>query len=373
MKNQLVVIQPTPFCNINCRYCYLPQRTLSRRMSNATLAQIFQVLCASPFLKDELTCIWHAGEPLVLSIDFYRQAFLLQQQYNVNGLHISNAFQTNATLITQQWCDFIREHDIHVGVSIDGPQYLHDAQRVDRKNRGTFERVLKGIALLRANDIPYSAIAVVTGETVHYPDEFWHFFAELQPSRLGLNPEEVEGCNRHSSLHTLAGIEQYKRFLQRLLSLNEQSQSPLPIREFDTLLAKIQAGQVANNAGTNTPMSILNFDYEGNISTFSPELLSFTHPVYGRFTFGNVFTTQLEDILQDGKFVPMYAAIQRGIASCRESCDYFALCGGGAPSNKLHENGSFDSTETHACRLRIKITTDVLLEHLEQRYKVATA
>ncbi len=373
MKTKLIVIQPTPFCNINCRYCYLPHRSVNRQIHVTTLEQIFKVLFSSAFIEDGASILWHAGEPLVLPIDFYRQAFHIQQKWNAQGVHISNSFQTNATLITQEWCDFILEYGIRIGVSIDGPAYLHDAHRVDRKNRGTFERVMQGIALLRKNNIPYTAIAVVTGDTVKHPDEFWHFFQEIQPTRLGLNPEEVEGCNERSSLHTSVGIERYKRFLQRLVVLSAHSPSFMPIREFDGLLQLIQSGQTRTQADTNTPMTILSFDYAGNISTFSPELLSFTHPVYGRFVFGNVFDTSLEDIFAHEKFVQIHSLIQQGITKCQESCAYFSLCGGGAPSNKLHENGTFDSTETNACRLRIQVTTDVLLACLEERYYISSS
>ncbi len=371
MKTKLVVIQPTPFCNINCRYCYLPHRSVNKRIAVTTIEQIFKVLFSSSFIEDRVTVLWHAGEPLVLPVDFYRQAFQIQREWNARDVHISNSFQTNATLITQEWCDFILEHGIRIGVSIDGPAYLHDAHRVDRKDRGTFERVMRGIALLRKNDIPYTAIAVVTGETVQHPDEFWQFFQEIQPTRLGLNPEEVEGCNEHSSLHTPAGIEQYKRFLHRLIALNAQSPSFVPIREVDVLLQRIQSGQARKQLDTNTPAAILSFDYAGNVSTFSPELLSFTHPVYGSFAFGNVFDTTLEDIFVREKFVKVHSSIQQGITKCQESCEYFSLCGGGAASNKLHENGTFDSAETNACRLRIQVTTDVLLTCLEERYHIS--
>jgi len=342
-------------------------------MQIATLEQIFKVLFSSGFIENSIPILWHAGEPLILPVDFYQQAFHIQQKWNTQDAHITNSFQTNATLITQEWCDFILEHGIRIGVSIDGPAYLHDAHRVDRKNRGTFERVMQGIALLRKNNIPYTAIAVVTSDTVQHPDEFWRFFQEIQPARLGLNPEEVEGCNERSSLHTLAGIEQYKYFLQRLLILNGQSPSAVPIREVDVLLQRIQLGQARAQTDTNTPMAILSFDYEGNISTFSPELLSSTHPVHSKFTFGNVFHITLEDIFTQENFVKVHSSIQQGIMKCQQSCAYFSLCGGGAPSNKLHENGTFDSTETNACRLRIKVTTDVLLDYLEERYYLTSS
>jgi len=372
VKTKLVVIQPTPFCNINCRYCYLAHRSVSRRMDFRTLEQVFKVLFSSSFIKDSLSISWHAGEPLVLPVDFYQQAFRIQEKWNLQDIKITHSFQTNATLITQEWCDFILEHNIRIGISIDGPAYLHDAHRIDRKNRGTFEHVMRGISLLRKNNIPYTAIAVVTSDTVQHPDEFWRFFQEIQPTRLGLNPEEVEGCNERSSLHTTPGIERYKRFLQRLVALNAQSSSPVPIREVDVLLQRIESAQMRIQTDTNTPIAILSFDYEGNISTFSPELLSSTHPAYSNFTFGNVFHITLEDIFAQENFLQIHSSIQKGILKCRESCEYFSLCGGGAPSNKLHENGTFDSAETNACRLRIKVTTDVLLEYLEEHYHLTS-
>ncbi len=92
------------------------------------------------------------------------------------------------------------------------------------------------------------------------------------------------------------------------------------------------------------------------------------HPAYGKFTFGNVFHNTLEDITSDPKFIAVHEQIQRGVARCQATCAYFAFCGGGHPSNKISENGTFDSTETLACRLKVQAATDALLEHLEEKY-----
>ena len=368
VDTQLVIIQPTSFCNINCRYCYLPHRASTRRISPETLSQIFKVLFSSPLVSDDILFVWHAGEPLILPISFYERAFELQRRWNVNGLRVSNAFQTNATLITQTWCQFFRTYDAHVGVSLDGPRHMHDANRVDKIGRGTFDRVMRGIELLRLNHVNYSVIAVVTKDSVQYPEDFWEFFANLHPAHLGLNPEEAEGVNVWASLRTEEDIQHYKEFLKRLLELNEQSPNPLSIREVDMFMKHILLGTSRTYVQMNVPMSILSFDCDGNISTFAPELLTMSHHIYKDFIFGNVFEGTLEDICSHPKFVEVNAQIQQGVARCRETCDYFAFCGGGSPSNKLHENGTFDSTETTACRLRIKVTTDVLLEHLETKY-----
>lgn len=368
MKTQLVVIQPTSFCNINCRYCYLPHRATSRRISAETLSRIFETLFTSPFVDDELLFLWHAGEPLTLPIRFYEQAFALQRQWNTRSVRISNAFQTNGVLLTDAWCQFIKTHDVHLGVSIDGPQQIHDANRVDKAGRGTFERVQRGLSLLRTHGIDYTVISVVTKDAIDHPDEFWQCFAELRPVRLGLNPEEVEGVNRRSSLETEEDIRRYRGFFKRLVELNEESEHPLSIREINASLNQVLFGRVHDHTTMNVPMTILSFDCDGNISTFAPELLTTTHPAYGNFVFGNVFEGTLEDMSVSAKLEEVNAEIQRGVAQCRTSCRYFDFCGGGSPSNKLHENGRFDSAETTACRLKIQVTTDVVLEHLEGKY-----
>jgi uncharacterized protein len=371
VKTQLVVIQPTSFCNINCRYCYLPDRALPRRISLETLSQIFCAFFSSSFVSDHVVFVWHAGEPLVLPIGFYQRAFELQQHWNSNGVQVTNSFQTNATLITQKWCQFFKAYDVHIGVSLDGPRYMHDAHRVDRAGRGTFDRVLRGIELLQENDISYSVIAVVTKDSIEHPDDFWQFFADLHPASLGLNPEETEGINEDASLKTEEDIDRYRQFFRRLLILNGESQTPLSIREIDNSMRHIRSASPQILSHTNVPMAILSFDCNGNASTFSPELLTMSHHAYDTFIFGNVFEGTLEDIYNHPKFIAVDAEIQQGVARCRETCEYFAFCGGGSPSNKLYENGTFDSTETVACRLRVKATMDMLLEYLEEKYYIA--
>jgi uncharacterized protein len=149
------------------------------------------------------------------------------------------------------------------------------------------------------------------------------------------------------------------------------------VRELDRVINLIKyTSKYADRkveAQENEPLAILNFDYEGNISTFSPELLAMTHPHYGNFTFTNVFEGTLEDMLTAQKFVDMNTQIRRGVSRCRESCQYFTFCGGGAPSNKLWENNAFDSTETMRCRLSKQATVDAVLDYLEGKYALSSA
>src|SRR5262249_22206487 len=134
---ELLVLQPTPFCNINCSYCYLPNRQSTKRMSADTLARIFQWVFDSGLAREPFTLLWHAGEPLVLPVSFYEAAGELLRRHNVANVPVLQSFQTNATLLDAAWCAFLRGPDIHLGVSVDGPDFLHDRHRRTRQGRGT--------------------------------------------------------------------------------------------------------------------------------------------------------------------------------------------------------------------------------------------
>lgn len=371
-ETELLIIQPTPFCNINCRYCYLPERAVKKRIDLETVARIGEVFFASPYAGEAVTIVWHAGEPLIQPIHFYEQALRCLREQNVRDVHIEHYIQTNATLITQEWCDFFRREQIQVGVSLDGPQAIHDASRVDRKGSGTFERTLRGVHLLQQNAIPFSIIAVITQHSLPYAQEMWRFFAEIGPRRLCLNPEEQEGVHRLSPLHNEESIRRYRQFLQVFLACNAQAARPLNIREFETIQARVQSGRPWARSQTNVPGAIFSFDCDGNVSTFSPEMLTMLFPGPGTFHFGNVFTHTLTEVLGSQKCLEVQAAIQRGTRRCLHTCEYFLFCGGGFPANKLSEHQTFDASETHACRLRVKVTADVVLDHLEERYHLTT-
>ena len=167
---QLVVVQPTPFCNINCRYCYLPDRSNKAVVAEETIANLFSQLFASGWVQDGVSVVWHAGEPMVLPIDFYRQTFQLIDRLKPAELALTHAFQTNGTLIDDAWCEFFAEQRINVGVSVDGPQRLHDVNRRTRAGRGTFDRTIAGIRRLRERGVPFHVISVLSAESLAAPN-----------------------------------------------------------------------------------------------------------------------------------------------------------------------------------------------------------
>src|SRR5450432_3802479 len=102
----LLVIQPTPFCNINCAYCYLPDRSNSGKVTAKIIAEMADCLILENLVGTDLSIVWHAGEPMVLPPSFYRILFdLLRSKFDAKGVSIHHSIQTNGTLITQEWCD----------------------------------------------------------------------------------------------------------------------------------------------------------------------------------------------------------------------------------------------------------------------------
>src|SRR5438132_13119431 len=71
---QLLILQPTPFCNIDCDYCYLPDRDSKARMSPEVLRAAIDRVFESGLAGEGFTVVWHAGEPLVLGTEWYDEA-----------------------------------------------------------------------------------------------------------------------------------------------------------------------------------------------------------------------------------------------------------------------------------------------------------
>ena len=119
-----------------------------------TLRNLFSQVFASGWVRDGLSVVWHAGEPTVLPIAFYRDAFAMVESLRPHDLPVVHSFQTNGTLIDEAWCAFFAEAKVNLGVSIDGPRHLHDRNRLTRSGRGTFDRTIAGIRLLRRLGVP---------------------------------------------------------------------------------------------------------------------------------------------------------------------------------------------------------------------------
>ena len=369
---QLLVVQPTPFCNIDCRYCYLPDRANKAVVAEETLQNLFRQVFASGWAQEGLSVVWHAGEPMVLPIEFYRRAFAMIDGLKPAGLSVKHSFQTNGTLIDDAWCAFIAETGIAIGVSVDGPQHLHDRNRVTRAGRGTFDKTVAGIRCLRRHGVPFHVISVLTTESLTAPREMFDFYLAEGIEHVCFNVEESEGEHRSASFAEIGIEDAYYRFLSEFWRLSAAHPGRLSfIREIDDAQRNIfrpRDGAFFNQLAT--PFAITSMDWTGNIATFSPELLGLKNPLYDDFILGNINRDRLVDLAERPLLARMRADIDAGIALCREGCKYFSVCGGGEPVNKLFENGSFATTETTYCRMTKMRATDLVLDRLERMPEV---
>ncbi len=370
LQTRLLVLQPTPFCNIDCSYCYLPARDDRSRMTVETVDAVAQRLLDDGLVGDELAVVWHAGEPLAVPPAFYEAAFAALAQRLGAHTRLQQCIQTNATLIDDAWCELFVRHRVKLGISIDGPADLHDRHRRTRNGRGTHAQVMRGVAQLQAHGIPFHAIAVVTAATLPQAEAFARFFIELGATELGLNFDEAEGANPRSSL---AGQEDaHAAFLRALLphmqagrlALRELAQAfrlvaqPLPTYRW--------AGADWPHNEQVLPFALLNVAWNGDFGTFSPELLGQATVGHGGgFTIGNVHRTGLFEAARGPAFARLWQPIRAGVELCRESCAHHFVCGGGSPVNKLYECGSLAAGETLYCRTMVKRPFDIALESLE--------
>src|SRR5271170_5259922 len=360
---ETVVVQPTPFCNINCTYCYLPQRDVKTVMQQSTIATLFAKIFASGWMAQGLTVIWHAGEPLVVPISFYQQAFAAIEALRPPTSQLRHSFQTNGMLITPGWCDLFKQWDVGVGVSIDGPKHIHDAHRVTRSGRGTFDKTIAGIRMLQRECVPFHVISVLSQQGMNAPREMLDFYLSEGIEDVCFNVEESEGDHVSGLFAADDAQESFRRFLSEFWKMSRQSGRIRFIREVDGMLPRVFRPEqsVMRNAQVE-PFGMMNVDCHGNVSSFSPELLGLKNGNYGDFIVGNILTDSLEDMRCSRSMSAMARDIAAGVEACRKNCEYFSVCGGGAPVNKLAENTSFTGTRTSFCRLTQMVPIDLILD-----------
>jgi uncharacterized protein len=365
---QLLVVQPTPFCNLDCSYCYLPDRDNRKVMASSTLETLARKVFAAHLPAPQLSVVWHAGEPLVVSITWFGEAFASIARHCPPGINVTYHFQTNGVLIDDRWCDFIQAHPVRIGVSIDGPAWLHDRHRKTRNGDGTHARVMKGIERLKAHSIPFHVICVLTRESLEHPDAIVDFFADLGCAELCFNIEEVEADHRTSSLQGGEIELAFRAFFDRAIERSCQTPAAMRVREIDGVLGALRDPSFGNARGNsqNEPGRILSVAWDGSFNTYSPELLGQRHPQLGTLSLGNVLHDDLVPAADHPLFERIDAEIREGIERCRAECKHFDFCGGGAPANKLGERGHFACTETMYCRLTQKAVTDCVLSALER-------
>ena len=180
-------------CNLDCHYCYYLQKeslypeTESFRMPYDLLEDyIIQQIEIAP--EPEINFFWHGGEPTILGLDYFRKIIELQRKHQPQGVHITNSIQTNGVLINEEWCRFFAAEGFAVGISIDGPQALHDQYRVTKGQKPTHKQVMQGYRFLRQHKIPVDILCVVHAQNMQHPLQVYRFFKEIKAQYISFIP-----------------------------------------------------------------------------------------------------------------------------------------------------------------------------------------
>ena len=337
-----VIMQPTSLCNLDCAYCYLPHRAVDRRMPVQVAEAVARSVNEWAARVPRFSVVWHGGEPLAAG-----RSHLAALMAPFEG--VEHHVQTNATLIDDEWCAFLREHDVRVGLSVDGPPDLN-RQRTDRGGHEAYPRIMRGIAALRAAAIPFAVLCVLSDPRPGLAERLYAFFLELGCYALGINVEEREGVNTRDTSHPAGAV----RAFWAELTAAWRADPRIELREVEWALRYAGAAL----AGTDDELLPRRIDpipliaADGRVVLLSPELAGFADPRYGDFASGTVPDTPLHDIVTAAATRPegWIAEYLTGVEACRAQCRYFGFCGGAHAANRYFEHGRFDGTETDHCR-----------------------
>ncbi len=178
-----VLAKPTgAVCNLNCSYCFFLHKDSLYpgshfRMRDEVLETYIRQLIEY-HRSPQVTVAWQGGEPTLMGIDFYRRAIEYQKQYKKPAMVFENTMQTNGTLLNSEWCEFFKENNFLVGVSLDGPRHLHDVYRRDRQGQPTFDRVMRGLHLLQKHGVDYNILVTVNRVNADHPLEVYRFLRD---------------------------------------------------------------------------------------------------------------------------------------------------------------------------------------------------
>jgi len=353
-----IVAKPIgPACNLDCAYCfYLEKQALfapgkNCRMTDEVLATFIErYIVAQPTPVVEF--VWQGGEPTLLGLDFFRRVVELQRPY-AQVKTITNSLQTNGTLLDDAWCRFLKQHNFMVGISLDGPRAIHDRYRRDRQGRGSFDAVMRGLALLQQHGVAYNVMASVGRETARQPLEVYRFFKEQGVEFIQFTPviERLPGASEKQLGLGLAGPAALDRE-----ELNA-AVTPWSVRpaEYGDFLIAIYEEWVRLDVGT---IFVMNFEWALNawIGNPSPvciharqcgrslviehngDLFTCDHYVYPHYRLGNILSDDLaamvESSLQTGFGEHKEHALPRW---CQE-CEVLLACQGGCPKHRFAQS-----------------------------------
>jgi uncharacterized protein len=339
-----VLSKPTgAICNLACSYCFFLDKELlyegSRfRMSDDVLDRYIRQLVES-HRTPQVAVAWQGGEPTLMGLDFYRRAIELQEKYHKPGMSFQNTMQTNGTLLTDEWCEFFKENEYLIGISIDGPRHLHDAYRVNKRGEGSFDKVMRGLRLLQKHGVEYNILTTVNRVNGDHPLEVYRFLRDEAGTDWMQFIPVVERVDEHGEPAHL-----------RSTYASERSVQP---EQFGRFLITIYDEWVRNDVGSvfvqtfeaaarnwmgleSSGMCVFNETCGlGLAIEHTGDLYSCDHFVDEAFLLGNIADTNMGDLVASERQHRFGQDKRDGLPQYCIDCDVRFVCHGECPKNRF--------------------------------------
>ncbi len=342
-----VMIKATgPVCNLGCDYCYYLSKAdlLSTdsgwRIREDTLEDFIRQYIGQQNAH-QIVFSWQGGEPSLLGLEFFRRAVELQKKYAPAHVRIENDLQTNGTLLDEQWCEFLRESDFLVGLSIDGPRELHDAYRKFRGGAGSFDRVMESAQLLKKHGVRFATLTVVNDINAKHPLEVYRFLRDQVESPQMQFIPIVEPLNFTTTAPTYpatpdsklapwcVGGEQYGDFL---IAIFDEWYA----KDLGKIYVPFFDSAVEQWMGRPSPLCIFSpICGKGLAMEHNGDVFSCDHYVYPEYKLGNIAQRPLVQMaLSAGQENFGYNKDRSLPGQCRR-CRWLFACSGECPKNRL--------------------------------------
>jgi uncharacterized protein len=354
------IVQATDGCNLRCKYCYVGE-TIRRDMSKETLRNL--IFKMRDYAGDKhVSIIWHGGEPLLRGINFYKYANSVVKE---SGKKMEMNMQTNGTLITDNVADFLAGSGMSVGVSLDGPEKIHDANRVYPSEIGSFNGVMKGIDNLRKRTKRASAIAVFTRHSLRNLREFYDFFNNERID-IKVNPIDLAGRATIDQENLVLKPEEFGGAMNDLFDMwFYDSNAKIEISNFMDAMKSASFGHHFGclYSGDSCGKSYISVSPNGDVypcSRFTSE---------AKFKLGNINNETIEEMFQKPVFMD-FGARRASLEGCND-CEFKKICNGGCTSRAYSFHGTINKPDYYckSTQMLFAHIRDVLDQEAERRLK----
>ncbi len=327
-----------PICNLDCEYCfYLRKVELFQddhpgvdayRMSEETLERFTRqyLACQHPDAP-EVNFAWQGGEPTLLGVDFFRKAVEFQKKYAPEGVRITNSFQTNGVLLNDEWCSFFKEEGFLIGLSVDGPEELHDRFRKDKGGKGSFRRVMKGLEALKRHEVEFNTLTVVQSDNGSHPAKVYRFLKEIGSWFMQFIPI-VEPEHGGSVSYRTVRPKQWGAFLNGIFDEWIRGDiGTIYVQHFELMMGLAMGYPASLCVHSPVCGRAVAIEHNGN-------LYSCDHFVYPANLLGSIYERTLSEMI-DGEFQSGFGLDkERKLPGYCRRCNYLRYCYGGCPSDR---------------------------------------